>query len=68
MLFSHSNIFDNKKDNISLVLSKYLMSGEQFRYPECTKGECHVGEVLNLVCLEPQCIQKSIICGICYDE
>jgi hypothetical protein len=24
---------------------------EQFHYPECTKGECHVGEVLNLVCL-----------------
>ena len=44
------------------------MSGEQFKYPECTKGDCHVGEVLNLVCLEPQCIQKSIICGICYDE
>lgn len=44
------------------------MSGEQFLYPECTKGECHIGEVLNLVCLEPQCIEKSIICGICYDE
>ena len=39
-----------------------------FRYPECTKGENHVGEVLNLVCLEPKCIEKSIICGICYDE
>jgi hypothetical protein len=41
---------------------------EQFHYPECTKGECHVGEVLNLVCLEPKCIQKAVICGICYDE
>lgn len=45
-----------------------MSEGEQFRYPECTRGECHVGEVLNMVCLEPQCIQKSIICGICYDE
>jgi hypothetical protein len=27
-----------------------------------------VGEVLNLVCLEPKCIQKAVICGICYDE
>lgn len=27
-----------------------------------------MGEVLNLVCLEPKCIDKSIICGICYDE
>lgn len=44
------------------------MSTEQFKYPECTKGDCHVGEVLNLVCLEPQCIHKSVICGICYDE
>jgi hypothetical protein len=24
--------------------------------------------VLNLVCLEPPCIHKSVICGICYDE
>jgi hypothetical protein len=23
---------------------------------------------LNLVCLEPKCIEKSVICGICYDE
>jgi hypothetical protein len=44
------------------------MKNEQFRYPECLKGECHVGEVLNMVCLEPKCIQKSVICGICYDE
>jgi esterase/lipase len=27
-----------------------------------------VGEVLNLVCLEPKCIKNSIICGICFDE
>lgn len=27
-----------------------------------------MGEVLNLVCLEPQCIKNSIICGICLDE
>ena len=44
------------------------MKGEHFRYPECKKGDCHVGEVLNMVCLEPKCIQKSVICGICYDE
>lgn len=25
-------------------------------------------KVLNLVCLEPKCIENSIICGICYDE
>ena len=24
--------------------------------------------MLNLVCLEPKCIQESIICGICFDE
>lgn len=24
--------------------------------------------MLNIVCLEPKCIQKSVICGICYDE
>ena len=45
-----------------------MSEGAQFRYPECTRGGYHVGEVLNIVCLEPQCIQKSIICGICYDE
>ncbi len=39
-----------------------------FKYPECIKGGNHVGEVLNLVCLEPKCVEKSIICGICYDE
>lgn len=41
---------------------------EQFRYPECGKGGDHIGEALNLVCLEPNCIENSIICGICYDE
>ena len=44
------------------------MSSSQFHYPECTKGGSHIGEVLNIVCLEPKCIQKSVICGICYDE
>jgi hypothetical protein len=41
---------------------------EQFKYPNCGKGGDHVGEILNLVCLEPKCIDNSIICGICYDE
>jgi hypothetical protein len=40
----------------------------EFHYPECTRGEYHTGELLNLVCLEPKCIQQSVICGICYDE
>ncbi len=44
------------------------MSANNFKYPECKKGDCHVGEILNLICVEPQCIQKSVICGICYDE
>ena len=43
------------------------MSNE-FHYPECTKGDFHTGEVLNLVCLEPKCLQQSVICGICYDQ
>lgn len=39
-----------------------------FRYPECQKGGFHIGESLNLVCLEPKCIDKSVICCLCYDE
>ena len=42
--------------------------GQHFKYPECTKGENHVGQVLNLVCLEAKCINKSVICGICFDQ
>jgi hypothetical protein len=44
------------------------MTSNEFKYPECTRGDFHNGEVLNLVCLEPKCIQQSIICGICYDQ
>jgi hypothetical protein len=39
-----------------------------FRYPECQKGGFHVGESLNLVCIEPKCIDNSVICCLCYDE
>ena len=39
-----------------------------FKYPECQKGDFHVGESLSLVCVEPKCIEKSVICGICYSE
>lgn len=39
-----------------------------FKYPECKKGEFHTGEALSLVCLEPKCIENSVICGICYNE
>ena len=41
---------------------------EHFKYPECGKGGDHIGQILNLVCLEAKCIDNSIICGICYDE
>ena len=39
-----------------------------FKYPECKKGEFHVGEALSLICIEPKCIEKCVICGICYNE
>ena len=47
---------------------KESIKAEHFKYPECGKGGDHLGEVLNIVCLEPKCIENSIICGICYDE
>lgn len=46
------------------------MSAESqaFKYPECKKGDYHTGEALSLVCMEPKCIENSVICGICYNE
>ena len=39
-----------------------------FKYPQCKKGEFHVGESHSLVCIEPKCIEKCVICGICFNE
>jgi hypothetical protein len=43
-------------------------TSQAFKYPECQKGEFHTGESLSLVCIEPKCIENSVICGICYNE
>lgn len=43
-------------------------TSQAFKYPECKKGEFHTGEALSLVCIEPKCIENSVICGICYSE
>ncbi len=45
-----------------------MSNTETYTYSSCKKGDSHSGEILNLVCLEPNCIEKSLICAICYYE
>ncbi len=51
-LTSDYNIFDSFIN----FRMKESTKAEHFKYPECGKGGDHLGEVLNIVCLEPKCI------------
>ena len=35
------------------------------RYLKCQEGGLHEGEVLNFICIDPQCRQKGLICPVC---
>jgi hypothetical protein len=35
------------------------------RYLKCSKGDLHQGEVLNFICIDPNCRSKGLICPVC---
>lgn len=35
------------------------------RYLKCSKGDLHQGEVLNFICIDPQCKNKGLVCPVC---
>lgn len=35
------------------------------RYLKCNKGDLHQGEVLNFICIDPNCKTKGLICPVC---
>ena len=37
-------------------------------YVECQKQGMHFGEVCNMVCLEPSCVEDLICCCACIEE
>lgn len=37
----------------------------KIQYTVCNKGGFHLGEALNMVCLEPQCQEKQLSCCAC---
>lgn len=36
-------------------------------YINCNRGGYHFGEVLNMVCLEQQCIDQQLCCCACVE-
>lgn len=37
-------------------------------YVECSKQGMHYGEVCNMVCVEPSCLEDLICCCACIEE
>jgi hypothetical protein len=44
--------------------------GHITNYIECTKQGIHLGETLNMVCMEPDCLAKNdfVCCCACIEE
>lgn len=40
-------------------------SNIKFSYIECQKSGLHYGEVCNMVCIEPSCLEDLICCCAC---
>lgn len=41
---------------------------KKIRYLECDKGGFHYGEVINMICLEPSCLEDLLCCCACIEE
>lgn len=37
----------------------------KINYPECPRGENHIGEPMSRVCVDAKCPNKSLICSVC---
>lgn len=40
----------------------------KLNYIECPKPGLHYGEVSNMVCIEPSCLEDLICCCVCIEE
>ena len=45
--------------------AKQTPSQIKVNYVECDKGGLHFGEVCNMVCMEPSCLEDLICCCAC---
>jgi hypothetical protein len=41
---------------------------QKMHYFECPKPGYHFGEVLNIVCTDPGCLNKLLCCTACVEE